>query len=281
MSEATAALTGDTGGGAPAGGGQGGAPGPLTYEVPEWAKSFEPELQDWVGKKGAKDVGALVKSYRSLEQTFGADRAGKAVILPDGDDPAAWDAVWKRMGRPDTPDAYGIKAAEGDDGKIAAAMSEAFHKAGLTPKQAQAIQQWIHEAGSSDEGAVAAQRSAQSTADVTALRNEWGPNYDAKVELGRRAARVMGIDAEALNKIEDALGTRFVFERFAAAGEWLREDAGVGATAGGTGNAMQELQAKRDDPEFRRRLNSENYREREAAQAELSEFYKRAYPPEV
>jgi hypothetical protein len=241
----------------------------------------EPELLDFHSKRadGWKSPADVLKSYRELEQKA---TWSDAVRLPkEGADPKAWDEVWNKLGRPATPspDAYGLKSVEGADAKVAERLAQAFHAGGLNPKQAQPVIDAILELSSTDGDDAA--RAAKNTAEHHALRSEWGVNYDANVELARRAARAMGVDREALSKIEETLGTRFVFERFAAAGEFLREDAGVDPTGvsggGGKESALAEITALRANPEWVKRKESDNYDVAQAAGKELSELYRKAY----
>lgn len=225
MSEAASVLAGGDEGGAPP---AGGAP-PVV--APEWAQGWEPDLREWVGKKGVKDPAALAKSYRQLEQTFGAERAGRAVVLPgENAGPEEWDAVWEKLGRPKDPAGYGFQAPEGADPKFAETLTGAFHRAGLRPDQAGIVYDALKELA--DDGPDVEAQAAKNRSEHEELRREWGPSYEQKVALGRRAFRTMGLDGDAINAIENALGTRKVFEMAARMGEALREDAGIVDTAG-------------------------------------------------
>ncbi len=71
--------------------------------APDWIKDWAPEDIGIVEKKAWKSPQDLFKSYRELEKTLGQDK----VVLPkDGADAKEWDAVYNKLGRPDTPDKY-------------------------------------------------------------------------------------------------------------------------------------------------------------------------------
>lgn len=273
MSEAAAALAGDPGGAPPVGGGE------SQVTVPDWAKGFEPDVAEWVGKKSFPDVGALAKSYRHLEQTFHADKQGRAIILPGQDaKPEEWGQIWDRLGRPKDPAGYGFEAPEGADPKLAEGLTQAFHAAGLNPTQAGLVYDAIK--ALADDTPDAEARAAKNRSDHDEIRREWGPAYEQRRAIAQRAARAMGIGSEDLNKIEDALGTRFVFEKMFALGEALREDAGVGDISGrpqsyGTPAAAQaRIEELKTDKAFMARIEAGD----KSAQAQWDAMFRAAYP---
>lgn len=279
MSEAAAVLAGGDGGAGappPMNGGEGGG-GQVT--IPDWAKAFEPDVAEWIGKKGVPDVGALAKSYRQLEQTFGAERAGRAVVLPgEGAKPEEWDQVFKRLGRPDDPKGYGFEAPEGADPALAEKLSGAFHKAGLNPTQAGLVFDAIKELA--DDTPDLEARAAKNQAEHADLRREWGPGYPQKVALAQRAYRALGVDIDQINAIENVVGTKTMLSMLANLGEALREDAGVGETVAPRGSAQTQetARAKIKELEADTEYMTKVYNGSAAEAAEWQRLHKVAYP---
>jgi hypothetical protein len=287
----TAAQTFGGGGAPPPGGGEpaAGGPGPhQSGQAPEWASGFEPEVRDWVASKGVKDPGALAKGYHNLEKVFGAEKAGRAVVKPaDWNDPTQRDQFYRALGRPDTPDAYGLQPPEGDDGKLTQFIARVAHANGLLPDQAKALHDAIHQAAVEDTQAGLDAHAAANQRDFDTLKAEWTGNgqWDANVALGKRANSALGLDGDTLDKIETAIGSAGVFKLFAKIGAFLREDPGLGPTAGAAGNptatpqaAKAELDRRAADPEFRARLDSKDPTVAQAAALEQQRLFKAAYP---
>ena len=66
------------------------------------------------GWKGDTPPDALLSSYKNLEKVWGADKAGRALMLPkDANDTAALDAIYDKLGRPADPSGYEITLPEG------------------------------------------------------------------------------------------------------------------------------------------------------------------------
>jgi len=73
----------------------------------------------------------------------------------------------------------------------------------------------------------------QGQADIAQLKQEWGQQYEANTELGRRAARSFGVEPEAIDKIAQALGVAETIKLFACIGGHLGEGT-LAPAAGGT-----------------------------------------------
>jgi hypothetical protein len=111
----------------------------ITSETPIIAEIIPEEFRSAEFFKPIKTVGDLVKSYANVQPLI-----GKKELAPPKDDapPEQWDTYYEKLGRPKAPGDYGLaldeKAPEHDK-KMLSGMTQAFHKAGLTTKQAKAI----------------------------------------------------------------------------------------------------------------------------------------------
>jgi hypothetical protein len=225
--------------------------------VAEWLQGMAPELQALAKAKGWKGPADLAASYQSLEKVYGAEKAGRTVLaLPKDDAPAEeWAAVWAKLGRPE--DAAGYKLAEGDgvDAAFAEWAGGTFLEAGLTTKQAEVLKtKWNALQGSMVE-AEDKQFMEQAKSEFGALKTEWGGQFDAKLELGKRFAAKAGFSEGELGAIERVLGTRTLLERFAEMGARLGEDTMPADAQGasglpGQGDALAEIAALIGDKAF-------------------------------
>lgn len=218
-------------------GGQPGAgekPAPAWFEAEGMAPEVSAQFSEVVKTKGWKHPSEALQSYINLEKAFGADKAGRTIMAPKGDDDAeGWNAVYGKLGRPETPEGYKIPVPDGDKGEFAKVAASAFHKLGISQKQAEGLAQWWNEtnaaAGQQGEEAF----TAQAGIDIQGLKTEWGSEFDAKQELARRAIRQSGLSQEDAIAIERAIGIGKAAKAFATLGQQYAE-APMHGDAGGT-----------------------------------------------
>lgn len=209
------------------------APAPVSPEPSQgpavsWFPEADADTAAFIGTKAWKAPADAVKSYRELEKFVGADKAGRAVVLPTDDNPDAWNQVYARLGRPETADGYGLKA-EGDQTFIKAA-TEKFHALGLNTKQAADLAAWY--TGFSGEHQAAQEAAQQSAleADHMQLQKDWGTGPEAAMrkELARRAAVAMGLDESAIDALEKVAGYSKTMKAMAKVGDMMREHGAEG-----------------------------------------------------
>ena len=195
-----------------------------------------------VQTKGWKSPADALQSYQELESTLGRDK----VVVPGANaKPEDWDKVYAKLGRPEKPDGYGLKPLEGMpeglyDQKSAAWFASVAHKAGLNPSQARLLHDEFAKLQVEGHNAkINAVRQAGEQGEA-ALRSEWGPDYDVRVQTAQRAAKAIGIDAPTLDKIETALGYAGLMKFFAGVGAKMGEDVAVGRGGGAANPATQE-----------------------------------------
>jgi hypothetical protein len=224
MTDLTGSAPAGTPAASPAAGSNGGAPA-------AWFDAIsDQDLRGFAQGRGWKDPGAVVESYRNLEKLTGVP-ADQLLRLPKEDDADGWKSVWGRLGRPETADGYQLPVPDGMPGEFAKAASAKFHELGIPAKQAQALASWWNESQSAAMQQQETARTQQSEADLAALRSEWGNNYDAEVEKGKRAARQFGFDIETLEKMEGAVGTAGLLKMMSKIGNALGEAKFEGADA--------------------------------------------------
>lgn len=147
---------------------------------------------------------------------------------------------------PETPDGYKLPVPEGEDGAFAAEAAKWFHEAGIPPAQAEKLaERWNEFAAAQQAAAAEAEAAAEAAAEAryksedTALRKEWGDQYAANIELGRRAVKQFGFDADVLSAIESSVGPAKLYRIMANVGKGLGEDTAIGLNSNGVSNADQ------------------------------------------
>lgn len=165
--------------------------------APAWHESIQDAgLKAFIEGKGFKDAGEAVKALQDLEG---------------------------QTAKPESADAYKLPVPEGQDGAFATEAAKWMHEAGIPVAQAQALATKWNEYQADQAEAADKARQQQGEADVAALRKEWGGQYDANVELGKRAVRTFGADEQTLEKISKALGDGETLRLFHRIGKHLGE----------------------------------------------------------
>lgn len=238
------------------------------------------DLKGWAQNKGFKDPVAALDSYRNLEKLMGADRAGRTVVLPTKwDDPKEVQPFYEKLGVPKDPTGYKMpKDADPDMAKWASAT---FHEAGLTPRQAELVANKWNEMAAGRTEAMKTKYAETIAADQEALKKEWGAAYDDKLTKAKSAAKGLGVDAETVDKLENALGFGGLMKFFSGLGEKMGESSFVeGSTSGAFGGAKTPAQALaeigelRKDAEFVKRFIAGDTE----AKAKMEQLHKWAYP---
>ena len=242
---------------------------PVVTETPaapaapaDWTAGLPEEMKGYVQNKGFKDPSAVVESYRNFEKLMGVPQ-DRMIKLPEkAEDKAAWDSIYNRLGRPEKPEEYGIKGADGKDDPGADWARKTFHELGLTRTQAEALYQKY--AGFSAD-AIKAQESAMAMAAQTQeaeLKKEWGAEFDQRAKVAKAAATKFGLSGEVIDAIEKSAGFAGIMKFLHNIGSSIGEDSfvtpGSKGSAGGTTKqaAMQKIKDLYSDVDFGRRLES-------------------------
>ena len=136
-----------------------------------------------------KDVENLARSYVNAQRLIGADKIPMPVNPTDED----LDRIYNKLGRPETPDQYGISA----DGNIiteerATEYADIAHKLRLTPDQAKGVLDYYRSVAENDMTTMANTNAQAMEQSAAALQAEWGDNYDAKMQSAQKVVDQFG-----------------------------------------------------------------------------------------
>lgn len=193
-----------------------------------------PEDMALVQDRHWNGVGEVLRSYRNLEKLRGVPDS-ELLRIPRADDAAGWDAFHGRL-RPEGPDKYDLGEHAPKEGQ--ADLRPLAHKFGLTQRQAAGLAAELAQITAGHTEQQVAERGQRAEADVAALRQSWGPEYDANIAAGQRAKQALGWDDATLDKLEDALGLRGTLELAARIGRGLKEDGFAGPQGPQAGGSM-------------------------------------------
>lgn len=210
----------------------------------DWSSGFSDDLKGYVQNKGFKDPAAVVDSYRNLEKLVGVK--DKLLQVPDNlGDEKAMESVWNKLGRPEKPEGYGFKAAEGEE-KFTKWASETFHKLGLNSNQAKALMESYGQMSQAEQAEIQNGIKANNEKMASELKTKWGAAHDQNLKIASTAAQQFGIDADTLTKIEGAMGFAKTMDLLHTIGSKIGEatfEGGDGAK-GGFGKVLTPSQAQ-------------------------------------
>lgn len=234
------------------------APAAPAAPVADWSAGLDPDTGAYTKNKGWKAPSDIISSYRNLEKVIGADRAGRTVVLPGKDaKPEEMEALYNRLGRPESPEKYSI-AADGDDGGFTEWARNTFHKSGLTDAQAKGLAGEYQAYAKQVSERRAAELADKAAAEHESLRKEWGAKYEHNVNVAKRAATAFGVPEDVIDALQQSVGFAGVMKFMANVGAKMGEDTFEegGNKAGGFGplspaEAKAELNRLMGDKEFK------------------------------
>ena len=254
MTEATAALMGDNGGGA--GAAAPAATTPAAGSPAPWYGQADEATAAYITNKGWDNPIKAIESYRNLEKFAGGSKSLVELPGPDADD-AKLGEFYNRLGRPESPDKYDLKAPEGADPELTDWFKGTAHKYGLTAKQAASLySDWNQMAAGKGE-AMAAEAQQSSEKEIAALKKEWGQGFEKQIDMGKRAVAALGFNEQQLSTYEAKLGTAEMLKLFSTLGSKMGEDSFEGGERTGSGSfgltpaaARQQISDLKTDKSF-------------------------------
>jgi hypothetical protein len=210
----------------PAGTPPAGTPPAGTPPPAPWHGVTDPVEAAFIDNKGWKSPADVIKSYKGVEKLVGRDPES-LLSLPKPGDTAGWEALYSRLGRPESPDKYDLKiGAEGltvDEGfqKQVAGM---LHKAGVSTEQAKVIAGEYNTFLKAQNEQAAKDYELNVTTDKQALLKEWGGGFERKMNAAQAGVAALGFDNTIVNAIEGAIGYGATMRLFAGLGEKLTGD---------------------------------------------------------
>lgn len=236
------AAAGAGGGGAPpAGGAHAGGDQPF---YSGW-DGLDDAGRDFLTGKGFKTPADLLKSAM-LSDKLVRDR--NVIAAPDPKALDQWDG-WSKLGWTSDAAQYKLGEAKVPDGlerneAVEAEFAKIAHGAKLPPHQAAAMRDGLLAMMKAQQDARDSAGAAEAQRLNLGLRNEWGRDYDAKVDEARRAALALGVDLETAGALEKFTGAAGLVKMFQRIGESLGEDVlRGGASRSAGGQAMTSEQA--------------------------------------
>lgn len=250
----------------------------------KWTDAFDPDTKEYVTQKGFQDPKAVIESYRNLEKLRGVPQE-RLLKLPETGDEKGWKEVYEKLGKPATPEGYGLQAKDPNNTGFVDWAKTTFDRLNLTAQQGQELVAQFNAFNEAQEKTTNESHTAAVQGQVLSLKKEWGAAFEQNVAAAQAAYRRMGIPDKAIDALEKTMGFDGVIKMFHGIGAKVGEHAfidggGQGKGAGfgdlilAPGEAQAKIKALKADPGF-----VERYVKRDAgAVAEMERLHKMAYP---
>jgi hypothetical protein len=232
-----------------------------------------------------KNPGDLLKSYTNLEKLTGVP-ADKIIKLPTDANPESWNQVYDKLGRPATAEGYKLPVPEGDTGEFAKEAGKWFHELGMSQNQAVKLaEKWNgHMAGLIKADSLKTEET--HTADVAALKTEWGKEYQSRCTIVDNCAKAFGMSEAHILALKAAMGPKAAMNFLHNLGSKVAvEDKGL---IGGGGNrdfnalspesAALEITRLKNNRDFVEMFNSHDPKTRAESREKMQRLHAIAYP---
>lgn len=225
------------------------------------------DTKTWVQSKGFQNAEAVADSAFNLEKLIGHDRAGRTLVIPKDDaTPQEIQAFNAKLGVPEKPEGYTtLKMPENADPKLLSTIQGWMHKAGVTPKSAEALTAEFLSFSQAQHAQQETTLIANSDKAFAEATTAWGKEADANLALGKQfTAQLLPPEVtldngtkvsrqDFLEKIFNTTGaTRAMLEMFAKAGKGMgehimRTNGQPGSVDQSPGAAQQKIAALKGD----------------------------------
>lgn len=202
------------------------APAQAPVEAPQEAPQAAPAESNWydnlstdlknnptVQKYGTMED--QIKGHLELQKSFGMD---KVVWPKDESDTERWAEVNKRLGVPETADAYDLEAVDMPEGLgfNRAQFQEIMKDADIPTSKAQKL--WENYTGTLKNSYSDAQNQHQESVNQTKaqLKQEWGEAYQTKLERGQSVIDTFADSQDQMDYLTDKLSGDPLGQKFLA-----------------------------------------------------------------
>lgn len=154
----------------------------------DWKSSLPKELQEEPSLKLINDIPSLVKSYVNAQRLVGVDKIPVPSKHATDED---WRNVFGKLGLPGDVKEYDVKLKEGltIDKEFTEAFKETAYKAGILPRQAQALADWFAQTNEQAESKLSEEFRKAQGQRIEGLKKEWGAAFESKVSGAQAVIR--------------------------------------------------------------------------------------------
>ena len=208
---------------------------PTATEAPQtFVDTLDESIRGEPSLKNFNDANTLAKSYLSAQRMIGLD---KIAIPNQNSTQEEWNAAYNSLGRPSTPEEYGLNYSSENENDIAQVkeFGNVAHTLGLNANQAKGILDFYSNMQNQSVESLSANQEILKQQTETELRKEFGMAYDQKINKASQAARTFANEEIFNLPLQDGrlLGDHpEIVKAFVKIAESMSEDNLVGETQG-------------------------------------------------
>ena len=166
----------------------------------EFLQQLPEEIRDHPSLSSINDVSNLGLSFVNAQRLIGADK----LPLPKNPTEEDLNKIYNRLGRPESPQDYGIKP-DGvylDEG-VVNSFTDVAHKLGLNSNQAKGILDYYTSSIQNHDEFIASESKKTVELTESNLKAEWGSSYEDKLDRAVSAAEEFASSDLLQIKLED------------------------------------------------------------------------------
>jgi len=223
-----------------------------------WYSSVQDEsLRGWVEAKNYPDMETALRQAYNLEKMRGVPE-DQLLKLPRERTPENMRDVYQKLGAPADPSQY--QFPDGTTDEQAAWFRKVAHEQGLTVDQAKATYQGIADTINQATTQAREQFLVQSQADIETLKQDWGPEFNDRINEARKARAKLELSDTENDALERSLGTKRFLNLLASIGAQDREAVFIDSNTGvqeframSPSAAKAKLESLKGDPKWNER----------------------------
>lgn len=194
-----------------------------------WYEGADAELIGHIQTKGWHDKPvnevalAAIQAHRQAEKYVGAPEERLIKLPATTDDAEGWKAVWTKLGAPADAKDYDFTNIKVDDKPVEGPLVDFFREQAAAlhlPKEAAAsLLDAFFKHQNSTATAAAADKTAALAEEHKVLDANWGANKEGNLYLAKKGAEKLGLDAAAVDALENIAGYAKCMEALRKVGE--------------------------------------------------------------
>lgn len=233
-----------------------------------------------------QSVADLAKSYVSAAKMVGLDK-NSLLPIPRDDSKEAWDAVYSKLGRPETPDAYSLDAyKDAADPTVLKEWAGKLHGLGLNQKQVDGILGDFFGSSKAAQEAMAAEKEQRYASWNDEVTKELGMAKDRKLDAAVNLIEknmgdgALDFIAEHPDVFKDPRMVKFLVAMTDKTGESSVLLANGQTTNGALSpaDAQQQLSALKSNPEYMKAMLDKGHPQHDYFVNQQSKLFEFAYP---
>lgn len=244
----------------------------------DWYGTYSQENQDWIKDRGWASHEEMIRSHVNLEKMRGVPE-DKLLKIPHPDDKEARAEMYAKLGRPEKAEDYDL--GENFDEDLGSWFKETAHGLGLSVDQAKTFAESLNEQIAKSTELNMEQAAIRAQNEFEEMKRGWGSKADDQLEIAGAGMSVLnekGISKDTLQQLELLVGAKEYVNLLITLGENTMEPGFPSGDSRAQGNeSIEQIDRKiaemNGDPDYQKRLLSEDANVRKAAVAERKYWY--------